>query len=592
MKIYRTVLTLAAFAFFEVSSGLWAQKGSEKVLNRIMQLDSTVDALSKNKPKEALLYADMQISLSKFYGNDSLLCAAYLSKSELYSTLGAFDLSLNLGYQALKIAESINNNFLKKSAAYGIAFQYQGLEDAEKSTAFYQKSKHYAVLAGIPEDTIMSNYEIGFNNYMTGNREVGMKIMLANFEKAKEIGYEEAIIFGIDNIANLYFESGDFDKGIAIEYELFNYQELWNNNFYKAGIYEHFAEFYAAKQQWDSAQKYLNLSFHYSGLIESNNWLYECYRLQSQIDEGLGKFKSALENHKIYVQLKDSVYKAEYKEKISAMAAVYELEKKQEHIALLEKENDLKQEIIQKQRLQIAGGSGLALFFLLITGLIYTLINQKKAKKMLRAFSSQLLENQENERQRIAKELHDSIGQYLLFIKNKIQKLGTESEISSLKSYVDEAIHEVRAISKDLYPNQLEKYGLEAAIESLCTKISDSSAIFISADLEGIDRKIEKSQSISIYRIIQECINNAMKHSKAESMRIVSKFEKGYLSLSIMDNGVGFDRVAADDKKLFSFGLINIEERVKLLGGYFLIDTAPGKGTKINIKIPSYRYEI
>jgi signal transduction histidine kinase len=592
MKIYRTVLALAAFAFFEDSGGLWAQKGNEKVLNRIMQLDSTVDALSKNKPKEALLYSDMQISLSKSYGNDSLLCAAYLSKSELYSTLGAFDLSLNLGYQALKIAESINNNFLKKTAAYGIAFQYQGLQDVEKSTAFYQKSKQYAVMAGIPEDTIMANYEIGFNYYMTGNREVGMKIMLENFDKAKEIGNEEAIVFGIDNIANLYFESGEFDKGIAIEYELFNYQHLWNNNFYKAGIYEHFAEFYVAKQQWDSAQKYVNLSFHYSGLIESNNWLYECYRLQSQIDEGLGKFKSALENHKIHVQLKDSVYKAEYKEKISAMAAVYELEKKQEHIAFLEKENDLNQEIIQKQRLQIAAVSGLALFLFIVTGLIYSLISQKKAKKMLRAFSSQLIRNQEEERNRIAKELHDSIGQYLLFIKNKIQKLGTESEISSLKSYVDEAIQEVRAISKDLYPNQLEKYGLEAAIESLCAKISDSSTFFVSADLEGIDSKIEKSQSISIYRIIQECINNAMKHSKAESMRIISKFEKGYLSLSIMDNGVGFDRTTLDNKKLTSFGLINIEERVKLLGGYFLIDSAPGKGTKINIKIPSYHYEI
>lgn len=582
----RLVFKLMVFALTFNTHGLWAQKGNEKVLNRIMQLDSIVDALSKNKPKEALLYADMQISLSKSYGNDSLQCAAYLSKSELYSTLGAFDLSLKLGYQALRIAESINNNFLKKSATYGIAFQYQGLEDVEKSTAFYQQSKYYATLAGIPEDTIMANYEIGFNYYVTGYRAEGMKIMLSNFERAKEIDFEEGIIFGIDNIANIYFESGELDKGIAIEYELFNYQHLWDNNFYKAGIYEHFAEFYVAKQQWDSAQKYVNLSFHYSRLIESNNWLFECYKLQSQIDEGLGKYKSSLENHKIYVQLKDSVYKVEYQDRISAMAAVYELEKKQEHIALLEKENDLNQEIIQKQRLQIAGGSGFALLIFIVSGLIYSLINQKKARKMLRTFSMQLIHNQEEERQRIAKELHDSIGQYLLFIKNKLQKLGTESEFSTLKNYVDEAIQEVRAISKDLYPNQLEKYGLEAAIESLCAKINDVSSIFVSVDLEGIDNAIVKDQKISIYRIIQECLNNGMKHSKAESMRIISTFDKGYLSFSVMDNGVGFEKSKLDEQKSTSFGLTNIEERVKLLGGQFFIDSMPGKGTKINIKIP------
>jgi signal transduction histidine kinase len=151
---------------------------------------------------------------------------------------------------------------------------------------------------------------------------------------------------------------------------------------------------------------------------------------------------------------------------------------------------------------------------------------------------------------------------------------------------VDETLEEVRNISKNLYPNQLEKYGLVAAVNSLAEKVKESSALFVSHDLDAFNENISSDTQIHIYRIIQECISNTLKHAEATAMRITANTVNGIINLVIQDNGKGIDKSILANKAQRSFGLLNLEERAKLLNGSFELVTAPGKGTKCVFTIP------
>ncbi len=215
-------------------------------------------------------------------------------------------------------------------------------------------------------------------------------------------------------------------------------------------------------------------------------------------------------------------------------------------------------------------------------------------------FAQNLIKSQEEERKRIAGELHDSLGQELLIIKNRvvlaIENIADENsvrqhfnEISDLSS---QAINEVREITYNLRPFQLDRIGLTKAIHSLITRVQSSSGINFKMFIDEIDNVFPKDSEINIYRMIQEGINNILKHSQATSVVLtISKEEAGVLIL-IQDDGTGF---IADEKNPKSikngFGLIGIRERAMFLKGEMEIDSAPGRGTKIKITLPVIKYK-
>jgi signal transduction histidine kinase len=215
----------------------------------------------------------------------------------------------------------------------------------------------------------------------------------------------------------------------------------------------------------------------------------------------------------------------------------------------------------------------------------FILKHQKEKQKLQALFSQQLIETQENEKQRISRELHDSVGQNILFIKNQLSKTNTNNDVSAILETVNQTIAEVRNISKDLYPNQLEKYGLAAAIENLGEKVTESCGIFISADFQDTEQYLSKDAMIHLYRIIQEAINNAVKHAAATALRITAEKKDNKLHFLIQDNGKGFDKSILAKKQQSAFGLLSMEERVKILGGKLEIETALNQGTKLSFTL-------
>jgi len=205
-----------------------------------------------------------------------------------------------------------------------------------------------------------------------------------------------------------------------------------------------------------------------------------------------------------------------------------------------------------------------------------------RKKKFKEDYAQKLLLSQEKDRQRISKDLHDGLGQSLLLIKNKV----TASNIPEIETLLNNAIEEMRSISRVIHPFQLTGVGITKALENLIIKIdSNFNETYIFGDIENIDSKLTRNQEMHVYRIIQECLSNIMKHAKADSAKIELKLNETSISILLKDNGVGFD-FSKKYKDLNSLGLKTIKDRVKLLQGTLKIDSTINQGSKFAIIIP------
>jgi signal transduction histidine kinase len=211
------------------------------------------------------------------------------------------------------------------------------------------------------------------------------------------------------------------------------------------------------------------------------------------------------------------------------------------------------------------------------------------------AFSRQVLERLEEERRRIAVNLHDSLGQILLAIKNQAllamqrspDDQGWRQRLDEISGASSQAIEEVRQITHGLRPYQLDRLGLAQAIRASIERASSSGAILFASRVENIDGLFGKDADIHIYRIVQEAVTNVVKHSGATEATVVIKNRPAVVSLSIRDNGRGFDPAQpASQAHGLGCGLSGIAERVRILGGTLLIDSRPGAGTSLTMEIP------
>lgn len=208
-------------------------------------------------------------------------------------------------------------------------------------------------------------------------------------------------------------------------------------------------------------------------------------------------------------------------------------------------------------------------------------------------FARQLIASQENERKRIASELHDSLGQSLVIIRNWAllgagqldAQAPAREELDEITATASHAINEVREIAYNLGPYHLDRLGLAGTIQDMVNRIAQVSQIRFTTELEPLERLLSRETEMNLYRIAQETINNLVKHAQAGEARVTLKHEAGRVRLTVSDNGQGFDPQQTPATGKGGFGLTGLAERVRLLHGDWRIDSAPGQGTRIEISI-------
>ncbi|MFH1194243.1 MAG: sensor histidine kinase [bacterium] len=214
-------------------------------------------------------------------------------------------------------------------------------------------------------------------------------------------------------------------------------------------------------------------------------------------------------------------------------------------------------------------------------------------------YTKQLLESQDNERKRIARELHDAIGQELLIIKNmallSLDAKKRDSNTVKVDEYLTDisetsssVIENVRSLSRNLHPSQLDSLGLTCSLESTIKRIADSTGIDFKYNIDNIDKLFEKENEVHIYRIIQETINNIMKHSNASEAQINISRNDGNVNILISDNGKGFsnERFLDNNMQPEGFGISGIYERVNILRGTVEFKSEKEKGLSVFINLP------
>jgi signal transduction histidine kinase len=230
-------------------------------------------------------------------------------------------------------------------------------------------------------------------------------------------------------------------------------------------------------------------------------------------------------------------------------------------------------------------------------------LEQSQQREALRAeLFRRVVAAQESERQRIARDLHDETGQALTAIGMGLR--GLEGRLSSrnkdalntlhkLEVLTADSLKELQRLMTDLRPSHLDDLGLSAAIRWYSTKVQEHLPLIIRVDIHGDECDLDDAMKITVFRIIQESLNNIIKHSNATHVNIHLHFDEKNVRISVFDNGIGFDQDQIQQRRTSrpSLGLAGMEERAALLGGTVTVQSRPGYGTEVEAKIPYHHPE-
>src|SRR6185437_6592820 len=279
--------------------------------------------------------------------------------------------------------------------------------------------------------------------------------------------------------------------------------------------------------------------------------------------------------------------------------AHYENKKKQQQIVPLHEQNTIQKMAITRRNIIILVVAVIFLLCVLAVYQGYNKYNLKQETKLQAEVIRQqdiaaknIIEAEEKERNRIAGDLHDGVGQLFTAVRLNFGTLMERIKFSSEKDHelaektlalVDESCNEVRTIAHQMTPNVLLRMGLGSAIKDFVNKI-DSEKLKISLETTGLNDRMDNDVEIVLYRVIQEAVNNVIKHAQASALDIQLVNEDRMVSVTVEDNGKGFD--AANLEKFEGIGLKNIKARINYLKGNFEVSSQPRKGTLIVIHVP------
>jgi signal transduction histidine kinase len=538
------------------------------------------------------------------------LAVTIADKGAAYATMGKQEDAIQFYLEGLHLYEQLDHpeKMRKTANCYNnIATLYFGMGQYEKGLAYDVKAIPFHVAAG-DKESISFAYIFAASDFS----------MLKQFDSAesyfiKAEPYVKALNKPSVNIEYygktgvLYRTEKNWPKAIeqyTIAYE--NARQL-NDIFNQAAYLRGIADSYYYDDQLLQAESFGLKALQ---LTEANNLVKEkirLYQLLSLIYSRKKDFQQAYAYLQKYVAITVSTNEADLKKKINELDAKYQSEKKEKDILQLQKEKEVQSlSIQQKSTLNYVLAASLA-GIVLIGFLAYRnfrsrqrlarqqdklqqlQISELEKDRQLVTIDS-MLKGQEEERSRLAKDLHDGLGGLLSGVKFSLSNMKDNLFITPDNMTVfersldmlDTSISELRRVAHNMMPEMLTRFGLDEALKEYCRTINTTHLVLVKYQSLGMDIRIEKPAEIIIYRIIQELMNNIMKHAAATEAIVQLIREEGRLSIMVEDNGKGFDTALL--KNNTGMGLTSIQSRVDYLKGRLDIHSAAGKGTLVNIE--------
>ena len=508
----------------------------------------------------------------------------YLKAEEIYLKDNPDNSDLGVLYSNLSIAYATINKFDE-----GIKYSKKGLDFARKNN---------------DKANLLNAWYAYGGNLVNAKRDAERGLLI--LDSAKQIALEmgnENMIYSCDFMSAMYYyNTKQYQKAIDYYTLCLNFARKYN---FTAGVGNNFLNISAneaelkkpklAAAHLDSSAKYLD----YSIISTSKQMYFENY---AEVYKQLGDFTKAFAYKDSVAVIKDSLYQADNIRQMEFRQARYNYEKKQNEVAQLEADKKIQQLAInQKNTLNyflIAG----AFTLLIISILSYRTYKQKQKLQQQRindletqeqlTATEAVLKGEEQERTRLAKDLHDGLGGMLSGIKysfntmkgNLIMTPENTQAFERSMDMLDSSIKEMRRVAHNMMPEALVKFGLDTALKDFCNDINNSGALQVSYQSIGLQNLvIDQTTAITIYRIVQELINNTMKHAAAKTAIVqVSKINND-INITVEDDGKGFNPVILQQSK--GIGWSNIQSRVEYLKGKLDVQSEPGKGTSVQIEL-------
>ncbi len=568
-----------------------------------IQLGSFYTALASFD--SAAKYLDIGFELLQKNNNDSLLAQYYNAYGGYYIYQTNYDKSAAYNLKAIEILERMGdkqppNMYITSVSNMAICLTNENQLD--KALVYYKKAiankeqLHGAQIAALYFD-VASLYS-GQADYKS------MKLYLDTasfYNKHNYNAYNEILITA--GYGQLFQQTKQPEK--ALSYYLSSYKlskEPGNENALGEAAVKVAGAYYDLNKT-DAALPFLAEGVPLSIKVKNFEFVTMGYDLYKKIYAAKGDFKKAFTYAGLYQQFKDSSTNANSQETILNLERKYENQKKEKEIDQLKitnAENELA--VVKRNRLLLTGGISAAAIMLLL-GMMYRNSNHKKTiaekeqkiqQEQIKLLEGQqqvislqsMVNGQETERTRIAKDLHDGLGGLFSTVKMYFstlehqQKHLKENELFK-KSYamVDTAAAEVRRIAHNMMPEVLLKLGLANALKDLCDNISASQKINVSLQIHGMEKRLGPSTEIMLYRIVQELLNNILKHANASKAIVQFIQDNNRLSVTVEDNGKGFDLADAD--AVNKAGIETVKSRVHYLNGNMQIESQKDIGTTV-----------
>lgn len=551
----------------------------------------TENRVRKGDNEAAKLYIDTCYQVVKALSNKKYLGKIKYTEAIYLKFNGKSDMAIKKWFEALELFKSINDEENQVAVLSAIAREYHDLNQNDKAEKY---------LIDIINRKLKLNDEVSLSNsYNT----------LANVYTATK-RYDEAINYFNKAIAL----SSKHSDTVSLAYSYNNIARVFNKqeklNEAKSSWEKSYSLFLGTKDAFGIAMIINNMAYiqiklknYHEGInyakqavvfSEEHDIQIELQRAHSNLLDayyGLNDFKNGFKEYEIIVDMKDAQFNKDVANAVVEAEEKYRSKIQQDSITILNSEKKVTTLLLNEEKNKaLKYQISLGIIILLITVLIiifYFIYKNKQAKQKFnqqQQINNAVTETEQQERERIARDLHDSVGQKLSVVKMQLSM--KDADVNSSSKLLDEAIQDVRNVSHNLMPADLSK-GLINALETMCEQINFSSTtlkIHLNKTEAVNHLNLDKQHTLLIYRMVQELVNNAMKYAQAQNIHINMDCEKNQLKLNLTDDGVGFDINSLGKKD--GLGIRSIKERVQQLIGNMQLTSSAGKGTQFNISIP------
>lgn len=531
-------------------------------------------------------FAEKALELHKQTGNDYGQTSVYNLLGLVSSSIGDFVKAVDYYHQSLAIAEKGDNLYAVSNPLHNISIIYQKTND-------YVSSLEYAFEALKIREQIRdkafiaeSYLSIGAIYYLMKQypeaEEHLLKAELLFKEQDNAVGLSQTY----NNLGLVYKATGKlqqaedfFRKALSFSRE----QEGRNEDL--ASSLRNLSYTLITKKDFASAKKYASEAEEISRKHNLLNHRKEALEALSDAWEGMKDYEKAFSAHKELLSVSDSLLNQEKTQQLLNLEVKYQTAQKDKTIAEQALTLSEKDRILAQRKMWIILVSSFAMLSLII---FYVVQNEKRIrlkKEEEQKINSVIFESEQKERIRIARDLHDSIGQKLSVMKMLLPKADGNENLAKISGFLDETATEVRSISHNLIPEILN-FGLIKAIDEMTDRINSTENISVEFRTNETTNRLNlnKQTEISVYRIIQEIMSNIVRHSKTDKILIEIKSFPDFIQINIKDNGIGFDINAIDQSE--GLGWKNIFARIKLINGNLKVHSEKNKGSDFLINIP------